>query len=163
MEQTFSSVSIKRSGLVIDKSNHCLACSPDGIVTYIDKANQQQTGIVEYKCPYSLAQMNLTPSQGCTASKTYFCSLKDGSVQLKRKHDYFYQVQGTIAITGLAWCDFVVWTPQGISVERIAADKHFWEGLKDILLLFYHKALLPELAVPRHTSKQPIQEPFLSQ
>ena len=43
------------------------------------------------------------------------------------------------------------------------ADKHLLEGLKDILLLFYHKALIPELSVPRHTSKQPIQEPFLSQ
>ena len=54
-------------------------------------------------------------------------------------------MQGTIAITGLVWCDFVVWTPQGISVERIAADKHFWEGFKDVLLLFYYKGLLPEL------------------
>ena len=61
-------------------------------------------------------------------------------------------------ITGRQWCDFVIWTPSGTYVQRITAD---WKGIYDKLKDFYYRAILPELALPRHPSKQPIREPFL--
>ena len=44
----------------------------------------------------------------------------------KRKHDYYCQVQSQMAIFGLSWCDFVVYTNKGIFVERIVFEKDLW-------------------------------------
>ena len=68
-----------------------------------------------------------------------------------RPYNYYYQVQGVMAITGRTWCDFVVWTPKGISIERIQYNESFWaDQMCPKLLEFYDKALLPELAAPEH-------------
>ena len=68
-----------------------------------------------------------------------------------------------MAITNRSWCDFVVWTPHGFSVERIAFDNNFWEEVEAKLLKFYNTAVLPELAVPLHTRGQAIREPASDQ
>jgi hypothetical protein len=47
------------SGLVVDVSNSCLACSPDDIVTL---ANGEQ-GLVKYKWLYKAANESFTPQQ----------------------------------------------------------------------------------------------------
>jgi len=39
-------------------------------------------------------------------------------------------VQGQLALTGLEWCDFVIWTLGGILVERIYFDADHCENLK---------------------------------
>ena len=141
-----------QSGLVINEEIPCLACSPDGLVG--------AHGLVEYKCPYKAAQLQLTPLEAASNIKD-FCSTTDGqTLHLKTSHKYHYQVQGSLAITKRDWCDFVIWTPKGISVERIFADSAFLDTMRDKLERFYHSAILPELAAPRHPSKQSIREPF---
>ena len=49
----------------------------------------------------------------------------DKKFQLKRSHPYYCQVQGQMAITERAWCDFVVYTSKGIAIDRITFDKLF--------------------------------------
>ena len=149
-------VSTKRSGLVISTNNGCLACSPDGWVE--DENSLEKEGVVEYKCPY--ASRDITPAEAASRDKNFFCNLENGELKLKKKHNYYYQVQGAMAITKRRWCDFVVWTPKGVSVERIDYDASFW-SLKMLpqLLNFYEKALLPELAAPEVPNGRPIREP----
>ena len=77
-------------------------------------------------------------------------------IELRRNHNYFYQVQGTLAITKRSWCDFIVWTPTAFSVERISFDSKFCEEAKAKLIRFYKMVILPELALPRHTRREPI-------
>ena len=145
-------VATKSSGLVISTSNSCLACSPDGMVE--DKGS---TGTVEFKCPYSAR--DITPVEAC-ATKGFYCALKDGKLELKQTHKYYYQVQGVMAITDTKWCDFVVWTPKGVSIQRIMYDHTFWtDQMLPKLLGFYDTALLPELAAPEHPNGRPIREP----
>uniref|UniRef100_A0A1X7SXN6 Uncharacterized protein n=1 Tax=Amphimedon queenslandica TaxID=400682 RepID=A0A1X7SXN6_AMPQE len=48
-------ISIHRSGLVIHKDDISLACSLDGFVKYVAQDGSCHNGIVEYKCPFSLA------------------------------------------------------------------------------------------------------------
>ena len=147
-----STLSVDQSGLVVDDDIPCLACSPDGLVG--------TNGLVEYKCPYKAAQLHLTPLEASNSIKD-FCSTSDGqNLHLKSTHHYYYQVQGCLAITKRNWYDFMIWTPQGISVERIYADSKFWNNTKEKLERFYRSAILPDLALPRYTSKQPIREPF---
>ena len=64
---------------------------------------------------------------------------------LSRSHKYYTQVQGQLGVCEKAFCDFVVWTPKGISIERIYRDLPFWEKVLKKLTTFYVQHLLPEL------------------
>ena len=125
---------------MIDIDSPSLACSPDGLVDIAGKEG-------------------LDPVTAAKTLKTFFCNAGvEGSLELKRRHDYFYQVLGMMAITGRSWCDFVVWLPQGMSVEGVHFED-LWAETKPKLLDFYQRALLPELALPRLPRGQPIREP----
>ena len=156
--QGHTGAEVEDSGLIISSSDPCLACSPDGLVNI-----SGSTGILEIKCPHKLAKDGFIPVEAARTSSSFFCKLAKDTLkpELKRSHNYFFQVQGTMAITNRSWCDFVVWTPHGFSVERIAFDNNFWEEVK--AKLFYDTAVLPELAVPLHTHGQAIREPASGQ
>ena len=158
-KEGYHNAEVVDSGLVIDTEDPCLGCSPDAIVNIPDSGAGPH-GIAEFKCPYTAQSM--TPQEAAATSKPgKFCSSVTGSgtLKLKANHNYYYQVQGTLAITKRQWCDFVIWTPKGMSVERITADSQFWESAKLKIVAFYKKAVLPELALPRFTSGQAIREP----
>ncbi len=149
---------VSTSGLVVDVTEPCLASSPDGLVHI--PGSPEPHGVVELKCPYTAAERGLTPHEAAQSLKTFLCKrTDDGSLQLKRNHDYYHQVQGLLAITRRPWCDFVVWTPKGMSVERIRFDPVFWEDTQPKLVRFHRESILPELALPRYTSGQAIREP----
>jgi len=42
-----------------------------------------------------------------------------------------------MGVSGASWCDFIVYTKKGISVERILFDAASWETLKLKLDTFY--------------------------
>ncbi len=146
-----------RAGFVIHPHHGWLGCSPDDWVVDPDSATDPN-GIAEYKCPYTAREM--TPEQACSTIKGFFCKLlPDGTVTLRTNHSYYYQVQGALGVTGRQWCDFVVWTPQGVSTERILFDQNFWESMVPKLECFFDTAVLPELAAPQHPNGRPIREP----
>ena len=66
-------------------------------------------------------------------SSSGFCSTlettSDGKscIKLCKDHIYFSQVQGQMAITKRPWCDFVIYTEKGLSIERIDFNSTFWE------------------------------------
>ena len=66
-----------------------------------------------------------------------------------------------MAITRRPWADFVVWTPSGLSVERIEWDPQFWEATKEKVVAFYKKAVLPELALPQVPRGQACHQNFV--
>lgn len=88
------------------------------------------------------------------------CDKKTQQISLKQSHNYFYQVQGQMAITGRTWCDFYVWTPRSTDyfLQHIVADPEFWEDKVRKLTHFYRKSMLPELVAGRHRSNQELQE-----
>ena len=51
----------------------------------------------------------------------------------------------------ITWCDFVICTPHGASVQRIERDDNLWKQMYSKLKAFYHEYLLPELADPVFT------------
>ena len=69
----------------------------------------------------------------------------NGHMKLKRRHAYYYQIQGQLALTGRAWCDFFVWTLKANSIERIWFDQAFWDEMVKKLNSFYLRAVIPEL------------------
>ena len=55
--------------------------------------------------------------------KDFCCELKDGIPTLKKQRNYYYQVQGQMAIASRNWCDFVIYSNNKVSVERIPSDE----------------------------------------
>lgn len=148
---------VMRAGFVIHPQDGWLGCSPDNWV--VDPDSSDPNGLAEYKCPYSAR--DFTPHEACESLKGFYCKLENEKVKLQINNNYYYQVQGALAITGRNWCDFVVWTPKGLSVQRISFDKQLWEEVKRKLEKFFDSALLPELAAPQHPNGRPIREPSL--
>ena len=123
-----SGLEIRQSGLVINTECAFLGASPDGIV--YDPVSEDPNGLLEIKCPYTYRDIN---PQEAAQQKTFFCTSENHHLLLKTQHHYYYQVQGQMAICKRKWCDFVVFTNAGISVERI---KEFWKNMVTKLKIF---------------------------
>ena len=98
---------ISNAGFVISEDHPFLGTSPDGYVC--DPDALESYGLVEVKCPYKYR--GYAPNDACL-NVDIFCELAtqssgDQKVQLKRSHSYYCQVQGQMAITERAWCDFL--------------------------------------------------------
>ncbi|XP_065182559.1 uncharacterized protein LOC135813389 [Sycon ciliatum] len=140
---------VSRRGLVVMQCGY-VAASPDGIVFVPTQPLTSQMGLLEVKCPYS--HRHHSPQDACmeSGSNPFYCTWSDGGLCLRRQHDYFYQVQGGMAVAEVQWCDFVVWTPMGIAIQRIPFDAAFWkEQMEPKLTGFYRGWLLPQLLHPQ--------------
>ena len=63
-----------------------------------------------------------------------------------------------MAIGGRKWCDFVLFTTEGIPVERIALNADYWEKtLLPKLTNFYDNCLGPEIVSPIHVLGLPMR------
>ena len=115
-----SSCTVNQVGVCISDCGY-LGASPDGVVK---DSNEDPIRLIEVKCPYkarnkSIEEMYSDPS---------FCvSLEDGKPMLKTDHDYYFQVQGQMAVTGIHICDFVVWTPTNFITIKVEFDETFWK------------------------------------
>ena len=69
----------------------------------------------------------------------------NGKIFIKEKHPYYSQVQMQMDVTGLKFCDFVVWSSKETFVTRIKFDEKFWSAMKENLIRFHHLYLCPEL------------------
>ena len=155
-------VKVEKTGLIICHKDPYLAASPDGKVVY----ENGECGLIEIK--NILYNKPLSLSQGASIkSVKNFClevNKSSGSLQLKKSHNYYYQCQGLLYISRLPWIDFVVRTehPYELHIERILFDEELWiTEMSPKLKAFYFKAILPELAFPRHGKSPGIREPGL--
>lgn len=151
MKSGHNDLIISKAGFVVCEDQPFLGASPDSYV--FDPSCVKQFGLAEVKCPYKYRE--LAPEDA--AKEADFCctllTQTDGTVTvvLKQNHAYYCQVQGQLAITNRKWCDFVVFTNKGLSVERINYDSEFWENkLLPKLTLFYDKCFCPSIVSPVH-------------
>ena len=110
-----------------------MGASPDRLV--LDTSDvDHPCGLLEINCP---ARREITSliDLWLTISHQPFLQYRDRNFYLKKMHDYYYQMQGQLYITARPWCDFVVWTPNHILVERIQFDSVLWS--KKICVPFY--------------------------
>jgi hypothetical protein len=131
---------LQKSGIFVADVGF-LGASPDGLVT---NEGGEKCGIIEIKCPYSCRKMS-SLLDGCQKLKTLFCEEVNGEVHVKRTHNFYYQVQGAMALAKVEWCDFIVWTPNDMTVERISFSKSFWDSCYTKLKSVYLSCILPEI------------------
>ena len=138
-------ISTTSTGLVISINHPWLAASPDGLV--YDPTEDPPYGVMEFKNPYSVRDVALR--EAATKVKG-FCLQYNSDIdklQLKKNHDYFYQIHCTMYCTQRKWCDLVV-RIQDMYIERIYYDNNFWTTVIEKLQEFYFTAVLPELSFP---------------
>ena len=119
-----------KSGLVMSMASPFLAASPDGKI--INQGCSKPFGLVEIKCSY--IKFYVGPSDAC-ADYSFFAENANGTPWLRRGHQYYFQIQGQLSITGERWCVFIIYTSKVMSIERISFDPRFWgtwnEGLNN--------------------------------
>ena len=137
-------VFVEEAGIFISSCGF-LGASPDGVVS----SGERTIKLIEVKCPYRARQG--TVREIC--SNNAFCCSLDSNQQprLKDTHEYYYQIQGQMAITKIHVCDFIVWTPNEFTVETIMFDEKFWkEKCYPYLKNFYFDLVLPEIIYPKY-------------
>ncbi|KAL1469490.1 hypothetical protein MTO96_025009 [Rhipicephalus appendiculatus] len=127
-------VEVYKVRLCVNPGAPFLGASPDGLVW--DKTNEDY-GLVEVKTLAKAMEEGLTVKEATQQRKVPF--FKDG--KLNYRHNYFYQIQGQLGITGLTWCDLVVDSTRDIYVERVMFDTRVWEDMLAILENFYRTHL----------------------
>lgn len=142
---------IQKCGLFLDSEYPYIAATPDGLVT-------DGKGIVEIKCPQRIE--NIHPRQAAEDGILEFLKVTDKRIEINRRHNYHYQVQGQLRVTGREYCLFCIWSSKGVEILEIQRDKDFWkEEMEPYLTKFYVDCILPELVDPRHTRSMPIRDP----
>ena len=147
MKTVHPDIEVVITGLVLKCDQPYLVCSPDGIVKCRCK-NCVDAGLLEIKCPF---KHRFVDPREAAKDLSFCCSVADGHLKLKRTHNYFYQVQGQMAICNKKWCDFYIWTLKGTSVERIYRDEIFCEKMFEKTGLYYRQYVVPELFSQRIT------------
>ena len=142
-------VSVEEPGLSLSKDKPYLGASLDRVVTMIDTGEKWG---MEIKSPFSKAAM--TVYEACKAKIFFLEKLPDGSVQLKRNQNYFYQVQGQLycSITPLEGIIFVVYFGENMPlfIEKIHFEKSKWfDELLPKTDYFYQGAFFPEKLTER--------------
>ena len=118
-------------GLVIHPDAPWLGSSPDGLV--YDPTTQPPFGLVEFKSP------NVKNYVDCS-----YLKMKDGSLVLPESHMYYWQVQGQLLLTGLQWCDFVVFAQEDMLVQRIHVDPTTTATIRKKADWFYYYVYMPK-------------------
>jgi len=134
-------VHVLKSGLVVSLDTPYLGASPDGKV--IDVGCSTPFGLSEVKCPET--RFLVAPLDACSVSN-FFLENVSGEPKLKSNHKYYSQVQGLMGVTGARWCDLVVYTSKGMSIECIPFDEQYWNTLKGTLKSYYFTHFLAKAA-----------------
>lgn len=125
----------RRSGLHLSTTHPFAGATPDALVSCICCGK----GVAEFKCPYVLRDAtNFSSANTCLAEV-------NGVMQLQPCHAYYYQVQAQMAVCDVNYCDFVVWAPHLLHIERIRRDTEFCKNMLSTARKFFVKAILPEL------------------
>nr|XP_033948206.1 uncharacterized protein LOC117453497 isoform X2 [Pseudochaenichthys georgianus] len=96
-------------GFVIHPDAPWLGSSPDGLV--FDPTESPPFGLVEIKCQNARSYVDCS-----------YLKMQSGTLKLKQSHSYYWQVQGQLLLTGMEWCDFVVFAEEDILIQRIYRD-----------------------------------------
>jgi predicted DNA-binding ArsR family transcriptional regulator len=104
-------------------------------------------GCGEVKCPYNIENCDI---EKYVKKKSSCLEKVNGRVQLKRNHQYYYQVQQQFFVADSEYCNFVVCSFDNnkqtkFFVERIYKDTSHWESVLPKLTKVWRSYILPEI------------------
>jgi len=68
----------------------------------------------------------------------------DAVLKLKTNHPYFCQVQTQMLVSGMDYCEFIVWTEQDLFVQHITPCTEMWQSIEQKSAAFFKTVVLPE-------------------
>eukprot|EP00965_Chrysotila_dentata_P114974 3800418-Pleurochrysis_carterae.AAC.1 len=102
---------VELTGLHTHKEFEFIAGSPDGLIG--------DEGIIEIKCPF------------------YFPWSGAGRIHSKVPLHYYVEMNVLLEITQRKWCDYVCWTPEGVSIFRVHRDTACFEQCLPYFRIFF--------------------------
>lgn len=120
-----------------------IGASPDGMV----ECNCCGTGCIEIKCPYKLLKGGIMAHPCLTKDATH-------RPHLSHNHPFFYQVQTHLLVTQTSYCDFVLWVPGDLYIERITPDREVQNIIVNKAHSFFHSIILLELLCCFHSQRK---------
>ena len=102
-----------------------LTASPDGLVS--DQSNEDvgQIGLTEIRCPKSKKNSKVND---LVHDQSFYVKDEDGVPVLKKGHPngYSTQIQIAMGLSQITFCDFIVYTFDGMIIIRTQSDKDFF-------------------------------------
>jgi hypothetical protein len=150
-----NNLKVAASGLRVSGSDQYIRASPDGLVSC---ACHPKQWLLEIKCPWTSRDIDPVDAVKSGVIK-YVTNVNDTfSLRPGATCGYFEQVQGTLAVTGLEHCDFVIWTTRGMLIIPVKFDQIFWETAKRNLQLFFENYVIAEILTERVRRSLPLIE-----
>ena len=137
IDQSQDSFKVEKSGFVISSDYPYIRESPDSMV----ECSCCGKGTVEVKCPHCVRDKE-TPE---CPEKVSCMENVAGKVQLRKSHQYYYQIQTQVFVCNVDYCDFVILTEEGL--HHALSDE-----ICERATGFFKRAVLPEL-IRKHFSK----------
>ena len=131
-------VNLYPSGLVINPKCPWLGCSPDRKVYDSEAANQGLN-------PFGLLEIKVVKEGETDFGNVRYVTTDPitKELTLKRNHEYYYQVQCQLGLTGIEWCDFFSYmNDTKFMCIRILFDQDFFQSSKDKVDNFFFNYFL---------------------
>ena len=139
-------IATRLCGFIVHNTFGWLGASPDAFVR--DPSISCPEGIAEFKCPYS--KRDIDPLIACD-DPSFYCTRTGDTIHLQETHAYYHQVQLQLYV-GMdlySWCDFCIYTKEGVAVERIYLDTNWCNSYIPELESYFDAWMLPEIVEPR--------------
>lgn len=148
LKNTHAGLTITRTGVYLSITHPFLAASPDGIV----HCECHGTSVLEVKCPFNYrnytifaaTQVKTFPLQFHALTKQYY---------LCKSHEYYYQVQLQMYVTGYHSCYFVVYTSVDLIFVQVAYDSLLIEQSIPLVHKYFIHVIMPEALAGYHYLK----------
>ena len=139
---------VEASGLHLMPEKSFIGTSSDGKVL-CRNVDTCSWGCLEIKCPYSINSqitVSMSPTEVADAHPAFFMKKGDDDLlHLSPDHAYYAQVQGEMAVLGIEWYYFVVFSNDTVVVDRIVANYGYWMDLLEKLKQFHLQHVIPEI------------------
>ena len=98
--------------------------------------------MVEIKCPKS--KISCSPEVLVSDNK-FYVTLANGKPALKKNHEYYTQIQIAMGLSGVLFCDFVVYTFGGLIIARTDFDHGYFIDVMKKINTFFRIYMMPRL------------------
>jgi len=136
---------VEGTGLWRERRYYYIGASPDGL-TYDqpDSDPHRWHATLELKCPYRYRDTCRTFFDRYNLLDFVEWNRDSGAVQMKREHEYFYQVQEQMSATGVDHSYFVVFAPTGFYHEFLVRAEVEWQRQNlELISELYEHAIVP--------------------
>ena len=153
--KSHSTMVVSDTGLHVLPESPYLAASPDGLI----ECKCHGKGVLEIKCPYKYKD-----SLDGWKSDSNFPVSFDGVI--RQNHQYYFQVQHQLLVTGRSYCHFFIWTKGEKESDKllltIEEDSQFYLKLQEQFCKVFFNFILPEIVSRKHDQNKDNSANFIA-